>query len=52
MRPLNKEFGDIFDRLKRHTDVVDRTSAAIESLREAEFRDRKSHKPNNHPHFC
>ena len=38
MFPFEKEFGDIVDRIKRHSKVVDSTAMAIEMLRAAEFR--------------
>jgi tetratricopeptide (TPR) repeat protein len=36
--PFEKEFGDIVDRIKRHSKIVDSTAMAIEMLRTAEFR--------------
>ena len=38
-RPFKVEFGDIFDRLKRHTEIVDRTAVTIQLQRAAEFRE-------------
>ncbi|KAH8762769.1 hypothetical protein F5882DRAFT_415593 [Hyaloscypha sp. PMI_1271] len=36
VRPFKEEFGDIFDRLKRRTEVVDRTAMATQLLRAEE----------------
>ncbi|PMD45533.1 hypothetical protein L207DRAFT_257269 [Hyaloscypha variabilis F] len=38
LRPFKEEFGDIFDRLKRRTEVVDLTAMATQLLRAAESR--------------
>ncbi|CZR62960.1 uncharacterized protein PAC_12857 [Phialocephala subalpina] len=38
VRPLKEEFGDIFERLKRRTEVVDLTAMATQLLRAAESR--------------
>jgi hypothetical protein len=38
VRPFKEEFGDIFDRLKRRTEVVDLTAMATQLLRAAESR--------------
>jgi hypothetical protein len=36
VRPFKEEFGDIFDRLKRRTEVVDRAAMATQLLRAEE----------------
>ena len=41
LRPFKEEFGDIFDRLKRRTEVVDLTVMATQLLRAAESRQGK-----------
>ena len=41
VRPFKEEFGDIFDRIKRRTAVVDLTAMATQFLRAAESRQSK-----------
>lgn len=42
MFPFEKEFGDILERVKRHSKIVDSTAMATEMLKAAEFRKGKA----------
>jgi hypothetical protein len=39
--PFEDEFGDILDRIKRHSKIMDSTAVATEMLKAAEFRNGK-----------
>lgn len=45
MLPFEEEFGDILDRIKRHSKIVDSTAIATEMLKNAEFRNSKVASP-------
>ena len=47
--PFQEQFGDILDRLCRHSRDADDNAKAIEMLRNAEFRNGKAHDPNDEP---
>lgn len=52
VRPFKEEFGDIFDRLKRQTEVVDRTAVAVQLLRATQFREGNGRESSNDADFC
>jgi len=45
IHPFKEDFGDIFDRLKRRTEVVDLTAVATQLLRAEESRQGKAPNP-------
>ena len=41
--PFEKEFGEILQRLDRHSKVVDKTAVAVEMLKASEYREKQEH---------
>ena len=52
VRPFKEEFGDVFDSLKRRTEIVDRAAMATQLLLASESRQGKGHSFSDNLAFC